>query len=224
VITLCWRLPSLAPAVFNSSPSLMPWRLNPAHEGGTGKFTFLLQLVDTGGNAYYDIQRAWIDNEPIKAQITGIGGLAPCADLYMQTQPGVFRTVNVEGTAWDPLIEPGNLTQPTSDNFDRYTVRVAKQGIAGSILMIDSATPVPPRPNPYGIGTLLSWNLQTLDKPSNPLMLPPPLRDHLLERGEECTFNVILEVWDKTIVNEGTVHYSGLVLFPLKIINGPEAA
>jgi hypothetical protein len=35
-------------------------------------------------------------------------------------------------------------------------------------------------------------------------------------------YNVILQVWDKTIVNEGTVHYSGLVLFPIKIINGPE--
>lgn len=224
-ITLCWRLPSLAPNVFNSNASLLPWRLAPlVHEGGTGKFTFLLRVVDTSGNTYYDVQRAWIDNEPIKAQITGIGGLAPCADLYMQTTPGVFKTVNVEGTAWDQLIEPGNLAQPTSDNFDRYTIHVAKQGVAGSVLMIDSATPVPPRPNPPGIGTLLAWNLQTLDKPTNPLLLPPPLRDHLLERGEECTFNVILQVWDKTIVNEGTVHYSGLVLFPLKIINGPEPA
>jgi hypothetical protein len=43
-----------------------------------------------------------------------------------------------------------------------------------------------------------------------------------LEVGEECAYDVILRVWDKTIVDEHTVHYSGKVTFPIKIINSSE--
>jgi hypothetical protein len=112
-------------------------------EGGTGKFTFLLQVIDTAGNQFDDVQRAWIDNEPVKAAITGIAGLPRCGDLYTQTNAGVFKTVNIQGTAWDQLIDPvtPDFTRPTSDNFDLYTVKFQKQGATGYAQLIDSTTP-----------------------------------------------------------------------------------
>ena len=215
-ICLCWNVPSLDPNALNSN--VLP-KLNPIHEGGTGKFSFLLQVIDTSGNTYYDIQRVWVDNEPLHYAITGIAGLAPCADLYTKTSTGMFKTVNVMGTAWDQLIELGNLAQPTSDNFDLYTVHFQKQSAAGLAPLISSVSPVPPRPQGLGVGVLTTWNLQSVDAATNPNGLPA---DQLLAPGQECVYNVILQVWDKTIVNEGTVHYSGYVPFPIKIINGPE--
>ena len=216
LVCTCWNVPSLEPSAFDSNS--LP-KLNPVHQGGTGKFTFLLQVIDTTGNTYYDVQRAWVDNEPIKAAIIGIGGQAPCADLYTQTSAGVFKTVNIQGYAWDQLIEPPILTQPTSDNFDQYTVQFQKQGAALPALLTASVSPVPARPLPLAVDTISTWNLQSVDAASNPMGLPA---DQLLGPGQACVYNVILQVWDKTIVNEGTVHYSGLVLFPIKIINGPE--
>lgn len=212
---ICYPVPALIPQAFNSN-GLSP--MNPVHEGGTGKFTVLLQLIDTSGNTYYDVQRVWVDNEPIKGDITGIGGLPACTDLYTRTSAGAFKTVSIEGTAWDQLIEPGNLTQPTSDNFDQYRLRFQKQGAAGYVSIASSTSPVPPRPQPLGVGTLGLWNLQSVDAASN----PTTSADQLLKDGESCTYNVVLEVWDKTVVNEGTVHQTGLVLFPIKIINSNE--
>jgi hypothetical protein len=177
-------------------------------------------VIDTGGNQFYDVQRAWVDNEPIKAAITGIAGLPPCADLYTQHHDGTFKTVNIQGTAWDRLIDPADLTRPTSDNFAHFTVNFQKQGAAGFALLIDSPNPVPARPLPLGVGTLTPWNLQTVDAATNPLGLP---MDQLLAPGQECTYNVILYVSDSTVVNESGVHdTSPPILFPIKIINGPE--
>jgi hypothetical protein len=149
----CWNLPSLRPNPLNSNT--LP-KMAAVLEGGTGKFTFLLQVIDTAGNQFYDVQRAWIDNEPVKAAITGIAGLPPCGDLYTQTNAGVFKTVNIQGTAWDQLIDPvtPDFTRPTSDNFDLYTVKFQKQGATGYAQLIDSTTSVPARPLPLGVGTL----------------------------------------------------------------------
>jgi len=72
---------------------------------------------------------------------------------------------------------------------------------------------------PLGVGTLTPWSLQTVDAASNPLMLPA---DQLLLLGQACSYVVVLQVWDTTVVDEATVHYSGMILFPIKIINGPE--
>src|SRR5277367_273688 len=214
----CWNLPSLIPNALNSDT--LP-KMSAILEGGTGKFTFLLQVIDTAANEFYDLQRAWIDNEPVKAAITGIAGLPPCGDLYTQTNAGVFKTVNIQGTAWDQLIDPvtPDYTQPTSDNFDHFTVKFQKQGAAGFAQLIDSTAPVPPRPMPLGVRTLTPWNLQSVDAGSNPMGLPA---DQLLALGQECSYVVVLEVWDSTVVDEVTVHYSGTILFPIKIINGPE--
>lgn len=219
----CWNVPSLAPSPFNSGT--LPPQDPPNQEGATGKFSVLLQVVDTAGNTYYDLQRAWVDNEPIQAAIVGIGNQAPCSDMYTQTPEGVFKTVDVRGYAWDQYIDRMDLSAPTSNNFDSYQVRFVKQGaVSPQVQLINSTNTVPARAaalpaESLTTGTLTPWNLQVLDAASNPLGLPG---DQLLGPGEACVYNVILEAWDKTVVDEGTVHYSGWVLFPIKIINGPE--
>lgn len=219
-----WKVPDLKAKSFNSSVELKPHKLHPDHKGGTGKFTFLLQVIDTHGNQYYDIQRAWIDNEREVAKINGIAGLAACQDLYTKDSKGKFKTVEIEGTAWDPLIdpsEPSPYTKPTNDNFDKYTVKFQKQGAATEQELIASNSPVPPRPNPVGVGVLAHWDLKSLDKVENPMGLPA---DQLLASKESCTYDLILRVWDLTVVNEHThtVHYSGKITFPIKIINDRE--
>ncbi len=224
----CPKVPTLIPSAFDSDGGpLVPGKLSALHVRGTGKFTFLLQVIDSDGNTYYDVQRAWIDNEPIHALIAGIAGLAPCTDLYTKTTAGAFKTVNVEGTAWDQLIDPDtpNPTKPTSDNFGSYQVYFNKQGAAsGRVKIKDSIDTCPPRPGAVGIGTLVAWNLTSLDATANSA-LPPASQlpaDQLLVTGESCTYDVILETGDLTVVNEGTNHSSGTITFPIKIINDKE--
>ncbi len=217
----CWKVPALKAKAFNSNVGLLPHKLHSDHEGGTGKFTFLLQVTDTDANQYYDIQRAWIDNEREVAKIEGIAGLLKCEDLYTQASDGTFKIVDIEGTAWDPLIDPADLTWPTSDNFDRYDVKFKKQGASSEVELITSNSPVPPRPAPVGVGILATWDLETLNAATNPLGLPA---DQLLQPGEFCPYDIILRVYDLTVVNEvdPSYHYSGKITFPIKITNAPE--
>ena len=161
----------------------------------------------------------------MQAAITGIAGLPPCGDLYTQNNAGVFQTVNVQGFAWDQVIDPAtpDFTKPTSDNFNYYTVTFQKQGAAEWITLINSTSPVPPRPAlALAVGTLTSWNLQWLDAATNPAGLPA---DQLLAEGQECTYVVNVQAYDSTVVNEDTTHYCGPpspgTEFPIKIINGP---
>jgi hypothetical protein len=214
----CWKVPALKPKAVNSHtfPKLSP----SYHDSGTGKFTLLLQVIDTNGNQFYDVQRAWVDNEPVMAQIAGIGGLPACTDLYTQDENAVFKMVDIEGIGWDALIDPADTTSPTSDNFDHYDVSIQKQGAAGESALHSSTSTVPAaRTKPVAAGVLTNWNLESLNAPTNPMGWPA---DQLLEPGESCTYDIILRVWDKTVVNEGTVHYSGKITFPIKIINSPE--
>lgn len=222
IICNCWKVPDLKASAFNSNTALLPFKLDPGHLGGTGKFTFLLQLIDTAGNQYYDIQRAWIDNETEVAVISGIAGLAPCQDLYTKNPNGAFKTVNIEGTAWDALIDPADLTQPTSDNFDRFEITIQRQTAAAETLLFSSTSPVPARPAAAAIAILTTWDLNSLDLATNPLGLPV---DQLLKDGESCAYNITLRVWDHTIKNETSpsVHFAKDV-FPIKIINSPQPA
>jgi hypothetical protein len=218
----CYNLPTLIENPLNSNT--LP-KMASVLVGGTGKFTFLLQVIDTAGNQIYDIQRAWIDNEPVQAAITGIAGLPPCGDLYTQNNTGAFQTVDVQGFAWDQLIDPvtPDYTKPTSDNFDFYTVTFQKQGAAEWITLINSSSPVPARPNPLGVGILTAWNLQWLDAATNPAGLPA---DQLLAQGQECTYVVNVQAYDTTVVNEDTTHSCVPPFphteFPIKVINGPQ--
>lgn len=193
----------------------------PATTWGTpasGRYSVLLQVTDTAGLTRYDIQRLWVDNHDITVSLTGLGGLPACTDLFTQETAGVFRTVAVNGTAWDELIVPGDTSVP-SNNFDHYTVHFQKQGAAGWAQLIDSSTSIPAAGNPVGVGVLVDWDLQTVDAASNPLGLSA---DQLLAPGEACSYVLMLQAWDNTLVGESTVHYHW-DLFPVKIINAPIA-
>jgi hypothetical protein len=201
--------------ICNSVPDI------PATSWGTpasGKYSVLLEVEDTSGHTYFDIQRVWIDNHPIVGEITGVGGLPPCMDLYTRENaaPNPFRTVDVDGTAWDELIVAGDTSVP-SNNFNRYTLEFQKQGAAGWGLLADSTTSVPAAGTPVGVGVLASWDLSTVDSASNPLMLPA---DQLLAPDEACTYLLRLRVWDHTLVSESSSHYDE-DFFPVKVINSP---
>lgn len=216
----CWKIPDLKPKSYNSRtiPALDP----SYHDSGTGKFTILLQVIDTSGHQFYDVQRVWIDNEPVVAKIAGIAGVAACEDVYTKNTEGNFKTVDIEGTAWDALIDPADTAQPTSDNFDRYEVKFQKQGAASEVQLIDSNSTVPAaRTKPVGVDVLTQWDLESVNASTNPMGLPA---DQLLAADESCTYDIILRVWDLTVVNEHTVHRSGKVTFPIKIINASEPA
>lgn len=202
---------------------------------GTGKYSVLLQVIDTAGNTYYDVQRVWVDNEPIQVALTGLGGLPACTDLFTKEPGGAFRTIGVDGTAWDALIDPGDPAKPTSDNFSHYVVQFQKQGAAGWVTLpaavpdaspasspqpdasawLTGSVPVPARPDPAGIGTLATWDLQSIDAASNPFSLPA---DQLLGPGEACTYLVRLIASDFTLVSESTTHWDQ-DFFPVKVIN-----
>ena len=130
----------------------------------------------------------------------------------------INQSVAVNGTAWDELIVPGDTSVP-SNNFDHYTVHFQKQGAAGWAQLIDSSTSIPLAGSPVGVGVLVDWDLQTVDAASNPLGLSA---DQLLAPGEACSYVLMLQAWDNTLVGESTVHYHS-DLFPVKIINAPIA-
>jgi hypothetical protein len=210
---VCFTVPYLI-------PSAWPTKAGVGGTPQTGKFSVLLEVIDSDGNTYYDIQRVWVDNEDVVAAITGIGGLMPCMDLYMKekTPPHGFRTVDVEGTAWDALIVAGDQNAP-SENFDEYVLDFQKQGAAGWQPFETSSSPVPARPALVGVGVLKSWNLRSLDRPSNPEGYP---LDQLLNPNESCAYVVRLRVSDRTLVGDSSATHYDEKFFPVKIINAPE--
>jgi hypothetical protein len=202
--------------ICNTVPNL------PATSWGTpasGKYSVLLEVEDTSGHTYFDIQRVWVDNEDIQVVLSGVGGLLPCMDLYTRetAAPNAFRTVEVEGTAWDELIVAGDTSVP-SNNFNKYVLEFQKQGAAGWAVLADSATSVPAAGTPVGVGVLANWDLGAVDRTTNPLGLP---NDQLLDANEACTYLLRLRAWDHTLVSESTTHH-GEDFFPVKIINAPQ--
>lgn len=202
----------------------------------SGKYTFLLQVIDSSGTTYYDIQRAWLDNEVLRGRITrlryaGSGSdLPPCTDILINDGAGHARSVDIRGFATDPLIIPGDLTQPTSDNFGGYSVTFRKQGASGEVTVRRSAIPVPGRgvwtggagdPPADVLATLdLSWIDAATPAPNDADGNPIP-DDQRLARNTACTFDIFLRANDTTIVSEGTNHQvpGGIYSFPVKIVN-----
>jgi len=202
----------------------------------SGKYTFLLRVTDSSGNTYYDIQRAWLDNEELRGRIKSLryagggGDLPPCTDILINDGAGAARNLDIRGFATDPLIIPADLTQPTSDNFDGYSVTFRKQGAGGEVAIRRSTVPVPGRavwtggagdPPTEVLATLdLSWIDAATPAPVDADGNPIPA-DQRLARKTSCTFDIILRASDKTIVNEGTRHTvpGGVYTFPVKIVN-----
>jgi hypothetical protein len=224
---VCFDVPDLSE--FN-------WDSGTAPSGPSGKYSFLLKVIDTAGNTYYDLQRAWIDNETLRGKIKSLRyhgstvDLPPCTDVLINDGANAARSLDIRGFATDPLIIPGDLTQPTSDNFAGYTVVFRKQGAAAEVPLLSSATPSPNRLTWTGgagdppTDLLATFNLSWVDAgvpaPNDADGHPVPA-DNRLARQTSCTYDIILRANDSTIVSEVTNHHipTGEYTFPVKIVN-----
>ena len=225
---VCWPVPDLTEFYWDSTTQ--------TPGGPSGKYSFLLKVTDTGGNTYYDVQRAWIDNEAVRGKIKllryhgSVADIPACTDILINDGANAARSLDIRGYATDPLIVAGDLTQPTSDNFAGYTVNFRKQGAVSEVAVMSSATPVPNRATWSGgpgepptdlLAVLdLSWVDAGVAAPLDNNGVPVPA-DNRLTRGTACTYDIILRANDLTIVSEGTNHYipTGEYTFPVKIIN-----
>ena len=155
--------------------------------GATGKYTLLLAVKDTAGNTYYDIQRVWVDNDNVIAQITSIGGLGACLDLKLSTFKGT--TCEIRGFAWDRAIRAVDPQAAPNDNFGGYSMSYQKNGGAGGAIAV--ATPGVRVPSvwaevaPMADGTLANWNIIADLDFGGPGPVPPgspPARSSLRSR------------------------------------------
>ncbi|MDT7689878.1 MAG: hypothetical protein QOE46_2637 [Acidobacteriota bacterium] len=185
----------------------------------TGKYTLLLALLDTAGNTFYDIQRVWVDNDPVIAKITSIGGLTGCLDLRLSDFQKT--TCEIRGFAWDRAIRVLDPQAAPNDNFGGYGLGYQKNGVPGG-LSIAPATPGVRVPNvwdetpPAADDVLANWDIVAdLDNGAS----PPPAGSHKLQRGTRCAFNISLGVSDTTLVGEGGASHSNSFNFAVNIIN-----
>jgi hypothetical protein len=182
----------------------------------SGRFSLLLIAEDTtaGPHRYYDIQHVWIDNKLIVGKITGVAGVSPCAELHLNDFVGA--PINIEGLAWDPLIDEGfdhNLVP--NDNFNYYELKIYKQGVSTphvithSNLRVPAAkTGVPGFPTDADAGTLATFDIAAdldADNPSPPPGVPAEIK---ISRNTGCAYYFELYVCDKTCLNnDATIHH-----------------
>jgi hypothetical protein len=177
--------PCLAPTSWNSF-GVIP---DPAHQGG--RYSLLLIVTDTLGHRYYDIQRIWLDNWPVKCKIlkfqrpdTTPGAppnswvdLPTCTDILMS-----WKKLRIIGLAWDALIDNAWPTAAPNDNFDQYSLSYEKQfsptppdaipvgptpdylALAANRRVPDTLAPLPgPMAEDVNADLLVEWDLTTLD-------------------------------------------------------------
>jgi hypothetical protein len=173
-----------------------------------GMFTILLMIEDNSGGIFYDSQRIWIDNQKVNGIIAGIKGVKHCQDLKLS-----MGKVNVEGIAYDPLIDNNLPKAYPNDNFNYFILRFKKQNALNYSDIPPGAISTAIGPN---IGVLTNWDLPMLDAQTNPLHLP---KDQLLARGEACPYDLWLGVFDKTQINDSTDVNHTWDSWPVKIVN-----
>ncbi len=182
----------------------------------TGKFTLLLQVEDTPGNTYYDVQRVWVDNESPIAKIRSIGGLTACKDLKLSNFVGT--TAKIRGFAWDHPIE-GVSPNPPNNNFREYSMGFKKNGGgSGSITAAPVTTAVPSDwPGPPAVdGVLADWDVvAAIDGGAGPV----PANSPKLARGDRCAYVITLSVTDRTLVGEGGNNHHSTDLYAINVIN-----
>lgn len=177
--------PCLAPTSWNSF-GVIP---DPAHRGG--RYSLLLIVTDTQAHRYYDMQRIWLDNWPVRCKIlkfqrpdTTPGAppnswvdLPTCTDILMS-----WKKLRIIGLAWDALIDSAWPATAPNDNFDNYGLSYEKQfsptpadaipiaptpdhpALAANRRVPDTLTPLPgPMAEDVNADLLVEWDLVTLD-------------------------------------------------------------
>ena len=192
-------------------------------------------LTGGGGSPVelYSTATVWIDNRDIEGRIwelgvAGGGGLSVCDEILMSqfvtpnplNSPGPFSKVNatINGRAWDPVILdsyllPGPTADQPNDNFDKYVLDFKKNGEVTWVGIHTSSTRVPnilqeaPLPAlPANLAQLALWDIVGALDAGPPQIAPAPYPK--IYRGERCAYLIRLQVWDKTLLDDGgSVHY-----------------
>ena len=185
----------------------------------SGLYTLKLEVEDTEGSFYCDLQRVWLDNKPGHAVIK-IKDVEPCADLnigdFIPDVPdcSVPWPLELEGIAYDEYIDESlSLGDRPNDNFSHYTIIVRRQGGPQVQIPIDApdgscffgrnrvGEPGNRCDGTTGsdiYGLLADFDLRALDevcKDSTSYTIPAGFA---LERGECCVYTFWLRVYDTT--------------------------
>lgn len=188
----------------------------------SGRYSLLLSAEDSIGAVFHDIQHVWLDNQPVVAMITGIENVLPCAELTLsQFKAGM----KVLGIAWDRLIDAAFPDVAPNDNFASYNLTLHKQG--GGQFAVPIAAPttrviVPFRksgPNPAAseAGELANFDIiSVLDAGSTGTGGDPNVR---IPRKTGCAYYFVLNVSDKTRLNDDTDVNSNQDIWPFCIVN-----
>lgn len=191
------------------------------HSGGvgSGRFSLLLTAEDSIGATYHDIQHIWLDNNTVFALITGIQNVNPCAELSLNQFVGVG--MDILGIAWDRLIDVAFPATAPNDNFDRYLLRLFKQGGGHhDIGTFTNRVIVPfrdsgPNPAPAEAGLLANFGIATVIDAANPSSDP----NVSIPRNQGCAYYLRLDVWDNTRLNDdNNVHHDSSI-WPFCIVN-----
>lgn len=194
----------------------------------SGKYTLRLDVEDTMGDHYYDIQQVWFDNKEIHGRITQVAGVPPCATINLSqfSAPGADCAVpwpaELLGIAYDEYIEEFNFAVP-SDNFGGYSLWIKKDGAPDPGVSLPIPGPGAPPWGPPFVGASRVGNpssrCTTAVPPPGPIPPPPGISGVLasldmrrldavcnpgepgltLKRGECCGYIVRLSVWDTSV-------------------------
>ena len=202
-----------------------------------GRFVMLLEVKDgpvsgPPAPAVSGVDRVvvWIDNQPVQASLSSIGGLAACVDLRLSLFRNTFA--EIRGIAWDPPIVATAPQQRPNDNFGSYSLSFQKNGGAGGDIPIEAhLAPIPATfgadvrvPNEWPAilstdGKLTDWDIVNALDASSPTPTPGIPAAAKLPRGGRCAYVIILEVSDATHVGDSGGGHSKQALYALNIIN-----
>jgi hypothetical protein len=190
---------------------------------GSGRYSLLLTAEDSIGATFHDIQHIWLDNLPVYAKITGIHNVDPCAELQLDQ----FVNMNMEvlGIAWDRLIDTAFPDTPPNDNFDRYRLKLFKQGGGDYEIGTFTDRVIHPFRKDGGYptdataageaGTLAAFDIATVLDAANPGSVPGVS----IPRGEGCAYYLRLDVWDHSRLNDDSTVHHAHDIWPFCIVN-----
>jgi hypothetical protein len=197
----------------------------------SGRYTIQLDVEDTLGFHYYDIQQIWLDNKEIHGKITQFAGVPPCSSLNLSQFAAQSADCSVPwpadllGLAYDEYIIEGDASIP-SDNFGGYELWIKKDGAPDPGVPLPVPGPGGPPWGPPFVGTARVGDPGIAEKCSTAVPAPPPglelvnrlltidMRrldaicnpgepDLTLQRGECCGYVLRLLVWDNSVVHSG---------------------
>jgi hypothetical protein len=194
-----------------------------SHAVGTGRYSLLLTAEDSIAARFHDIQHIWLDNLGVFAKITGILNVNPCVELELSQFASA--SMEVQGVAWDRLIDAAFPDTAPNDNFDRYTLTLYKQGGGHHVIGTFTNRVIQPfrKTGAYPTdataaaeaSTLASFDIATILDASNAGSVPAVS----IPRGEGCAYYLRLDVWDNSRLNDDTTVHHAHDTWPFCIVN-----